>query len=87
MIFYGTEVPPQPNDPPRRLGGEKSNLDTELYDGEYGQNVLEFEPGIAGQWKHIQEVRHLLLVSCDNLTPASLIIIELKLERLGSRAE
>lgn len=58
LIFYGTEVPPQPDDSPRRLGSEKHNLDSEVYDGEYGHNVLEFEPGIAGQWKDIQQVRY-----------------------------
>uniref|UniRef100_A0A336LB42 CSON007967 protein n=2 Tax=Culicoides sonorensis TaxID=179676 RepID=A0A336LB42_CULSO len=55
LIFYGTEDPPQPDDPPR-YGFDKSGLDSETYDGEINQNVLEFEPGTAGQWRDIQQV-------------------------------
>ncbi|XP_063696789.1 furin-like protease 1 isoform X2 [Culicoides brevitarsis] len=55
LVFYGTENPPQPDDPPR-YGFDKSGLDSDTYDGEMGQNVLEFEPGTAGQWRDIQNV-------------------------------
>ena len=55
LIFYGTEIPAQPNDSQRN---RKPNYDDTSYGGEIEHNSLEFETnGASDQWRNLQQVR------------------------------
>lgn len=50
ILLYGTDEPPQPNDPPR-------SVIESTFGSEMEHNSLEFEAGTAsGQWKDMQQV-------------------------------
>uniref|UniRef100_A0A182P9M0 furin n=1 Tax=Anopheles epiroticus TaxID=199890 RepID=A0A182P9M0_9DIPT len=53
LIFYGTEIPAQPNDP-IRFG--KPGYDSN-FDGEMEHNALEFDSGVTSdQWRDMQQI-------------------------------
>jgi len=59
MLFYGTETPAQPEDPPR-FG--KPGLSENIYGSEIDHNSLEFEGERAsGQWRDTHQVSNITL--------------------------